>query len=137
MPIYEYRCIECQEKHNAYRPMSESALSSTCPECGAASNRILSPSILGADYEPYQCPITDKWIDGKKAHEENLKLHGCRVFERGERQQWLDHKAERDALFERKVEDTVGETISSWPIEKQIKLGQELEHGITAEATRG
>lgn len=34
--------------------------------------------------EPYNCPITGKYIDSMHKHRENLKLHGCRVLEPGE-----------------------------------------------------
>jgi putative FmdB family regulatory protein len=136
MPLYEYRCTTCRAKHSQYRPIAESKAGSLCPECGSAATRVLSATHLATDYEPYKCPITDKWIEGRKQHEENLKLHGCRVFEAGERQRWLEDKAKRDAMFENDIEQTVGETISSWPAEKQQKLAQELEHGASAEAVR-
>lgn len=136
MPLYEYRCTTCHQKHSAYRPMSESSAGSICAECGSAAKRVLSASHLATDYEPYRCPITDKWIDGRKAHEENLKLHGCRIFERGEKDQWLREKAEREAMFENEIEETVGREVASWPAEKQSQLAQELEHGASVEIVR-
>lgn len=42
-----------------------------------------TPRISG-DYEAYSCPITGKPIEGRAAHRENLKRHGCRVLEKGE-----------------------------------------------------
>jgi len=46
---------------------------------------IPTPMILG-DYEPYECPVTGKMIEGRKAHSENLKKTGCRILERGEKE---------------------------------------------------
>ena len=50
-----------------------------------SSNRshIAMPYISG-DYKPYKCPITGRTIDGKREHNENLQLHGCRIHEKGE-----------------------------------------------------
>lgn len=47
---------------------------------------------IAKDYEGYTCPITDKWIEGKTAHKENLKVHGCRVFEKGELEEFKRNK---------------------------------------------
>lgn len=33
------------------------------------------------DYEGYQSPVTGEWIEGKRAHREDLKRHGCRLYE--------------------------------------------------------
>ncbi|MEC9266718.1 MAG: hypothetical protein VX464_11715 [Pseudomonadota bacterium] len=42
-----------------------------------------TPGIAG-DYETYDCPITGQPIEGRAAHRENLKKHGCRLLEPGE-----------------------------------------------------
>jgi len=42
-----------------------------------------APYVAG-DYQPYDCPITGKTIDGRREHKENLELHGCRIHEKGE-----------------------------------------------------
>ena len=39
---------------------------------------------VASDYEAYECPVTGKEIDGRRAHNENLKATGCRVLETGE-----------------------------------------------------
>jgi len=41
-------------------------------------------AVCAGDYQPYDCPITGKTIDGRREHRENLELHGCRVHEKGE-----------------------------------------------------
>tara|TARA_R100001377_G_C3173983_1_gene104111 strand:+ start:689 stop:1033 length:345 start_codon:yes stop_codon:yes gene_type:complete len=55
------------------------------PRIDFSSNRsdIEMPYISG-DYKPYDCPITGRTIDGKREHNENLQLHGCRIHEKGE-----------------------------------------------------
>lgn len=49
---------------------------------------------IAGDYEGYTCPITGKWIEGRAAHRENLKRHGCRILERGERRQLEERRRE-------------------------------------------
>tara|TARA_R110000737_G_C14306198_1_gene436976 strand:+ start:39 stop:383 length:345 start_codon:yes stop_codon:yes gene_type:complete len=44
-----------------------------------------SPQIV-SDYETYECPVSGKFIEGRKAHEENLKSTGCRLLEPGEKE---------------------------------------------------
>lgn len=37
-----------------------------------------------SDYSTYECPVTGKPIEGRAAHNENLKRHDCRLLEKGE-----------------------------------------------------
>ena len=62
---------------------------------------------LAPDYQGYTCPITNRWVEGRRAHQENLKRHGCRVFERGEREAAAKDRADAD----RKIESTVNEAV--------------------------
>tara|TARA_R110000751_G_scaffold96964_2_gene188870 strand:- start:1236 stop:1568 length:333 start_codon:yes stop_codon:yes gene_type:complete len=43
-----------------------------------------TPRVSG-DFDPYDCPITGRTIEGRVAHAENLKRHDCRILEPGER----------------------------------------------------
>lgn len=43
--------------------------------------------VTQSDYEAYECPVTGKMIEGKAAHQENLKRTGCRILEPGEMEQ--------------------------------------------------
>lgn len=61
--------------------------------------------MLSPDYQPYDCPITGKIIDGRYAHRENLARHGCRVLEKGEKE-----AAERDR--ERSFNDRMDRILS-------------------------
>lgn len=63
---------------------------------------------IGSDYAGYSCPTTGKWIEGRKAHRENLKRQGCRLFEKGERQEYIRNKErEIDRNAERVAENMV------------------------------
>ena len=58
-----------------------------------------TPMIRG-EYAAYECPVTGKMIEGRYAHEENLKATGCRILERGEK----EHNTKR-AQDDAKAED--------------------------------
>jgi|GEM_PF-6589057 len=51
----------------------------------AKRSRFAAPAVIG-DYAAYECPVTGKIIDGRRAHAENLKATGCRVLEPGEKE---------------------------------------------------
>lgn len=65
---------------------------------------------IGSDYKGYSCPVTGKPIEGKRAHKENLKRTGCRVLERGEKEQNLRDRADADRNIERIVDVAVEKT---------------------------
>jgi hypothetical protein len=44
-----------------------------------------TPQVSG-DFAAYDCPITGKSIEGRVAHEENLRRHDCRILETGEKE---------------------------------------------------
>lgn len=63
---------------------------------------------ISSDYEGYTCPVTNQWVEGRTAHRENLKKHGCRVLEKGEREHnEKRRREENDAAIERMVDQTV------------------------------
>ncbi len=39
MALYEYKCVECEERFDKMRPMSESDSPAECPECGSGGSR--------------------------------------------------------------------------------------------------
>lgn len=38
MPVYEYRCTQCQHTFEEYRPVGDSA--PTCPACGSPTRKV-------------------------------------------------------------------------------------------------
>ena len=42
MPIYEYRCVDCDSKFDKRMSMAASDSRVSCPECGAEARRLLS-----------------------------------------------------------------------------------------------
>lgn len=58
---------------------------------------------IQSDISSYDCPVTGKIVEGRKAHRENLKQTGCRILEPGERQ---NYEKERPIEIERQAEKT-------------------------------
>lgn len=52
-------------------------------EPGYTPRRRSGPFLFG-DYEAYESPVTGELIEGRHAHQEDLKRHGCRLLEPGE-----------------------------------------------------
>lgn len=125
MPLYEYQCKDCGKRSEAYRPMAESSLPIFCG-CGKAATRVLSPTPIRTDLPGYQCPVSGNWIEGRKAHEENLKRNGCHVLEGGEKEAAIRERELSDRRFEDAVAETAAREVAAMSPEKQRQLGEEL-----------
>lgn len=129
MPTYSAQCTECNHRFDIFRRIAERDNPANCEKCKAPAQRIVDKARIAPDYEPYQCPITGEEIRGRRAHEENLKKHGCRVYEPGELE---DHKRERARQEEQlldDVADAAAEVALAMPQEKFEILSGELIHG--------
>jgi hypothetical protein len=72
--------------------------------------------MISCDYSEYNCPITGKVISGKKEHKENLQRHGCRLFEKGEREHFIKtSQREKDEKIEKMSEQAVINTVKNLP----------------------
>lgn len=134
MPLYTYRC-ECGKQFDRVHRLVDYRKDTYC-DCGKLAEKILTPVRVVGDYEAYECPVTGKRIEGRRAHEENLKQTGCRILEPGETEAVSRNKAAADAALDRAVEQTVGETIAAMPAAKQSALARELSAGADINMTR-
>lgn len=135
MPVYPYKCPSCQKSFDRFLRLAEYDSPQTC-DCGAvAVKQISAPAVYG-DYAGYNCPITGKWIEGRRAHEENLRRHGCRVLEPGETEAARRAQAASEAEFDRKIEQTAEQLIAGLPPRKLEKLASEMQSGVTATVER-
>lgn len=135
MPLYDYLC-PAGHRFDVFLPMSASHTDQVCPHCSALAAKQLSAPAVRGDYSGYRCPITDKWIEGRRAHEENLKQHGCRVFEPGEKEAVTQIKAAADRDFDRRLDETLDRTLASWSPDKVARLCNEVADGASAQVTR-
>lgn len=67
---------------------------------------------LVSDYEAYECPVTGKMIEGRAAHRENLKRTGCRLFEPGEREQYIKNESRRREETAERISSQYAQIIS-------------------------
>lgn len=136
MPVYSYKCPTCQRARDVVKKLAELDRVEFCGNCGFAMNRQVCAPAIRPDYAGYQCPITDKWIEGRRAHEENLARHGCRVLEPGETSEFQRRRADDDTALDRSVDETVDRFITELPSEKRDRLAGELEGGLDAAVVR-
>jgi len=136
MPLYEYKCKNCGNRRDFFLKLSELSEPQFCFYCEGEMTRQLSPPRLNLDYPGYSCPITGKWVEGRREHRENLEKHGCRVLEAGEVAEFDRDRKREEAELGRKIEDSVGSAIANWGAEKQQKLQSELERGASLSLDR-
>ena len=134
MPTYSYRC-ECGETFDRILRLKDFDTPQMCA-CGKQASRVIvAPAVIG-DYAGYSCPVTGNWIEGRKAHQENLARTGCRVLEPGETESAVRRRQEQEAAYDARIEQTVEELVKAMPPEKQNRLGTELTSGVSTEVIR-
>lgn len=127
MPMYDYRCA-LGHRFERMLPLASYREPQECA-CGAPSRRLILPTLISVENVEYDCPITGKMITSKHAHEENLKLHDCRVHEPGETQGLKDRQARADADLDRKLDETVERQWESYSSDQKERLTNELLSG--------
>lgn len=131
MPIYCYKCASCKTVFDRFLPLDKYDEAQTC-NCGQPAEKILTPVMVRGDYAGYTCPITNKWVEGRRAHKENLAKHGCRVLEPGERENVHKYHAQKDKELDSKVDETVERFVAGLPEQKRTELFNEVAAGATA-----
>ncbi|UOF77835.1 hypothetical protein [Bacteriophage sp.] len=136
MPIYRYKCSVCGIGREIVKKIADIDRTENCLRCSTAMNRqICAPAVRG-DYAGYECPVTGKWIEGRRAHEENLKRQGCRVLEPGETAQAAAFRKAQDEAFDKSVDATVDEFIETLPTAKKEQLANEVSSGLDVSVQR-
>mgnify|MGYP005609845253 FL=1 len=130
MPTYSYQCPECDRSRDIIKPLALLNREERCEACEAPMDRRLCAPAVAPDLSGYTCPITDKWIEGRRAHTENLKRHWCRVYEAGETDQVRRSRAKEEQAEERSVEETVERFYDALPTVKREQLAQEVASGV-------
>lgn len=136
MPLYTYRCHDCKANFDRVLPLARYREGQTCPSCGAPAEKQLAAPAVRGDYQPYQCPVSGKIIEGRRAHEENLRLTGCRVLEPGEREAAARYRASEDTALDAAVDAQVEEFLATAPETARTQLLNEVAAGASAEVVR-
>lgn len=134
MPLHDY---ECPQGHISEHVQAAEQQTARC-HCGEVATRVWlrAPAGFVAAEVRYTCPVTDKPITTRAAHEDNLRRHGCHVYERGEREATERRKAADERDFERRVDATCEQFVANLPSDKREQLGREVEAGATATVVR-
>ena len=137
MPLYAYRCPSCGYMTDIFKRIINLDCPETCFKCRTVEmqREISAPRVLG-DYEGYDCPVTGKRIEGRKAHRENLARQGCRILEPGEKEAVARNRARADKELEAAVDATVEQEIHSMSADKRDRLAAELQHGVSVDVVR-
>lgn len=70
MPIYTYKCKDCEAMTDSYNMISTRHQSPAC-ECGGETVLSIQPTQLapvlgGGDFPGYKCPVTDEFITSRR-----------------------------------------------------------------------
>jgi len=80
MPMYEYKCKRCSREFEEFKTVSEytkNPKSEPCGQCGCVNTqRVISPSAVIEDIQPYRSTITGERIRGRSHHRQHLAEHG-------------------------------------------------------------
>ena len=98
--------------------------------------RRLCATAVSVDYAGYACPITGTWVEGKRAHQENLKRHGCRVLETGETEEARSRRRQEETALDRGVDETVEQYWEALPTDKREALATAVTTGLDVSIER-
>lgn len=136
MPLYTFACKACGYRDRLFRKIDERNDEALCGVCNAEMQRILEAPRVAPDLAGYDCPVTGKWIEGRRAHEENLRRTGSRLLEPGETRQAKAAAAAEDDAFADSIAESAAKTVASWAPEKQERLVNELAAGVDVSFSR-
>lgn len=136
MPTYLYQCPRCSSRTEVIKKVAEIDTVETCATCVTTMSRVICAPAVRGDYAGYNCPVTGNWIEGRRAHEENLKKHGCRVLEGGEKEAAAAFRRKADEDLDKSVEIEAEKFVHALPVEKREKLAVEMESGLDVQVAR-
>lgn len=137
MPIYEYWCPKCAERFEAVHAVADYLAETLHEVCGTlGEKRIFTPQLVCDDLPGYLSPVTEQWVEGKRARREDLKRSGCRPYDPGEKEEFVRRRAREDAALDRSIDEHVEASVSTMPARKRELLEQEVRAGATAEIVR-
>ncbi len=77
MPIYQYKCLQCDKLENKVNTMDNHLVGPEC--CNTVMQQIIeapmvNPIILGGGtYQGYKCPVTNEYVTSRKRRNEIMK----------------------------------------------------------------
>ena len=139
MPVYSYHC-KCGAEFDKVLPLAQYLTPQyhvgPCAYADVPASKVVTAPTVLNDFAGYDCPVTGRRIEGRKAHRENLARTDCRIFEPGERESFVRTKAKEEASLDAQVDHTVDGFIANLPSDKRDRLAAELEGGLDVNLTR-
>jgi len=84
MPIYSYKCKECETVIDQYNTIDDRHKGPACH--GSMKLQImptqLAPVLGGGDFQGYMCPVTDKFVTSRKERRNIMAEHN--LVEKGD-----------------------------------------------------
>lgn len=119
MPIYQYRCDACGTEREEFRSVAERHDSPTCH--GHRMGIVICPPAVQADLPGYVSPASGKWIEGRAARREDLKVSGCRPWEGldSEKREARKRSAEIEAKADRQLDASARRALAELPPAKR------------------
>lgn len=137
MPLYDYRCPSCFGIREVMLKIEELETAEVhCLRCDRPTVRQLAAPRVVNDYPGYNCPVTGKWIEGRRAHIENLKATGCRILEPGEKEDAARARKASDDALDAAVDEHVERTIHEMEAPKRERLIAEVQGGMDVSIVR-
>lgn len=87
--------------------MRLSSLPIQCTVCGKEAPRIPSLVRVFGDYQGYESPATGRWVEGRRARNEDLARSGCRPYESGEREEMTRRQAQNEKVLDQRIDESV------------------------------
>ena len=111
MPIYEY---QCEQGHvtEAYAAVSARHEPQECECCGRGARKVIlhAPKVFG-DLQGYESPASGKWIEGRRAREDDFRRTGTRPYESGEREEAQRRAAANERALDHRIDVAVEQAV--------------------------
>lgn len=129
MPIYERECRECGAQSEYVSTVANCQSPPDCP-CGSPTDKVILSAPMGYVHFPaaggqgYISHTSGKYIDTKRARDDDLKRTGCRPWEGMEQETKQKRKdmAHEEKKEDAKLEDHVRQAYADLPPDKKKVL---------------
>lgn len=128
--MYLYKCPVCGGKREVMLKIAELDSPVPCLHDDFPMNRQVTAPYVQGDLQGYDCPVSGKWIEGRKAHEDNLKRTGCRLLEPGESNNFRQSQRQDEEKMLDKIGETAERLVHQMDSSSRDKLVGELQGGM-------
>lgn len=112
MPIYRTSCEDCGAQDDIFRSIQERDNLPSCGICGGKVARILTPTFLAPDIEPYVSPATGEVIVSRRQRHEEMRRTGYITWEPGLDKQIAERRKENQQTLDPVVAKEVDEIVT-------------------------